>query len=110
MKRKTHILALLSCSSLPGAAAAQIGPVEGAGKTSASSLAASDGVQDIIVTVQKRTERLRYVPLSINVASGEQLKTEGITNSAYVGSSVTWRTNTKAFLLSTFRHLPRTKV
>jgi outer membrane receptor protein involved in Fe transport len=34
---------------------------------------------DIIVTAQKRAERLRDVPMSINAATGDQLKTLGVT-------------------------------
>lgn len=34
---------------------------------------------DIIVTAQKRSERLRDVPVSITAVTGEQLKTQGIT-------------------------------
>lgn len=37
---------------------------------------------DIIVTAQKRSERLSDVPLSITVASGEQLRSRGVTSAA----------------------------
>ncbi|WP_313804585.1 TonB-dependent receptor [Sphingobium sp.] len=36
------------------------------------------GIGDIIVTAQKRSERLNDVPLSITAASGEQLKSAGV--------------------------------
>lgn len=39
----------------------------------------ADQPTDIIVTAQKRSERLRDVPMSITAASGEQLKEQGIT-------------------------------
>ncbi len=42
----------------------------------------NDLVTDIVVTAQKRTDRLRDVPLSINAASGEQLQNAGITSTA----------------------------
>ena len=35
---------------------------------------------DIIVTAQKRSERLQDVPMSITAATGAQLKTQGVTN------------------------------
>lgn len=37
---------------------------------------------DIVVTAQKRADRLRDVPLSINAASGDQLKAAGVTSTA----------------------------
>ena len=41
--------------------------------------ATPDAVGDIIVTAQKRSERLQDVPVSITAATGEQLKTLGVT-------------------------------
>lgn len=38
------------------------------------------GIADIIVTAQKRSERLQEVPISITAASGDQLKSLGITS------------------------------
>jgi iron complex outermembrane receptor protein len=40
----------------------------------------SDSTQDIVVTAQKRSERLLDVPLSITAASGDQLTRQGITS------------------------------
>lgn len=42
----------------------------------------ADEIGEIIVTAQKRSDRLRDVPLSINAASGDQLKAAGITSTA----------------------------
>lgn len=45
-----------------------------------ASTSSTDAVPgDIIVTAQKRSERLRDVPVSITAVSGEQLKAQGIT-------------------------------
>src|SRR5690606_31280312 len=38
-------------------------------------------VDDIVVTAQRRSERLIDVPVSVSVATGEQLEAAGITNS-----------------------------
>ncbi|QEH79072.1 TonB-dependent receptor [Sphingomonas sp. C8-2] len=42
---------------------------------------AADDSGDIIVTAQKRAERLRDVPMSINAATGDHLKALGVTSS-----------------------------
>jgi iron complex outermembrane recepter protein len=41
----------------------------------------SAGVEVVVVTAQKRTERLQDVPVAVSVASGDQLTTEHILNS-----------------------------
>jgi len=53
-------------------------PVTGAG---AEAETASGDVGEIIVTAQKRAERLRDVPMSINAATGDHLKALGVTSS-----------------------------
>ena len=75
-------LVVLTCSAaalLPQAAFAQ---VSGPAATGASGTdhGAIGEVGDIIVTAQKRSERLQDVPLSITAASGDQLKERGITS------------------------------
>ncbi len=44
--------------------------------------------EDIIVTAQKRSERLRDVPVSITAETGEQLKAQGISSPADLGKVV----------------------
>ncbi len=77
---------LLSAISLPTLASAAIAaapPSEGPAATpDVAPSSASDGISDIIVTAQKRSDRLSEVPLSINAATGEQLRTAGITGAA----------------------------
>ena len=48
----------------------------------ADSASSSGALQEIIVTAQKRAEKLNDVPLSITAATGEQLQELGITNPA----------------------------
>jgi iron complex outermembrane receptor protein len=84
MKNSAYIVAILSCSAFCGTAAAQV--AAGTEARVDSARVASEGEQssqsqDIIVTAQKRSERLQDVPLSMNVATGEQLKSAGITSS-----------------------------
>ena len=51
--------------------------------------AAPDGeLQEIVVTAQKRTERLRDVPMSITAASGDDLLEHGISNPNDLGKIV----------------------
>ncbi len=42
--------------------------------------APTGGIQEIVVTAQKRSEAINDVPLSITAASGEKLRDQGITN------------------------------
>ena len=93
MKPATRVM-VLSCANgaltLASAAVAQTStlspdqtnvPVAGA--------AAPDGeLQEIVVTAQKRTERLRDVPMSINAASGDELTEHGITRAEDLGKIV----------------------
>ena len=48
----------------------------------------SDGSGDIIVTAQKRSERLIDVPMSITAATGEQLAKQGITDTSQLAKLV----------------------
>jgi iron complex outermembrane receptor protein len=43
-------------------------------------ISATDTIAEIIVTAEKRTERLQDVPMSLNAATGRQLQTLGITD------------------------------
>lgn len=48
----------------------------------------SDGSHDIIVTAQKRSERLIDVPMSVTAATGEQLAKQGITDTSQLAKLV----------------------
>ena len=77
---KTHLAALFAASALvsPVAAFAQDAP------------AADDqgGLEEIIVTAQKRAEGLSDVPISISAVSGKQVENYGQTNLEQISSSV----------------------
>lgn len=77
---------LLASTALPFSALAQsaAAPASPSGEDVAPASAQSspaqspDGVGDIVVTAQKRAERLQDVPLSITAASSAELKSRGI--------------------------------
>jgi outer membrane receptor protein involved in Fe transport len=77
---KTHLVALCAASALvsPAAVFAQQAP------------AADDqgGLEEIIVTAQKRAEGLSDVPISISAVSGKQVENYGQTNLEQISSSV----------------------
>lgn len=64
--------------AVPVALAQESGPAEPAAAPQES----SSGTNDIIVTAQKRSQSINDVPLSITAASGDQLRTAGITSTA----------------------------
>ncbi|WP_288990816.1 TonB-dependent receptor [uncultured Sphingopyxis sp.] len=75
-----HSLAMLLAASAlagPTAAFAQDAPAESQG-----------GLDDIIVTAQKRAEGLSDVPISISAVSGKQVESYGQTNLEQISSSV----------------------
>lgn len=68
--------ALLSVSSLAGTAAAQTTPSPTA--AAQPDAAQDEGVQDIVVTAQRRAERLQQVPLSVTAITGEEVRNADI--------------------------------
>jgi len=84
------LLASTALSAVPAAAqtAVPAAPSEGA-STSAD-------IGEIIVTAQKRSERLSDVPLSITAATGDQLARQGVTNPAQLEKIVPGFTFTKS--------------
>lgn len=87
-----YISALLTATLCCGSAMAQSlanAPAVGVTSPAAADMSAatsqpapgnSGQVQDIVVTAQKRSERLSDVPISVTAASGEQLARQGIKN------------------------------
>src|ERR1700693_2849410 len=61
---------LLSCTALLAVSAS---------KSMAQSAAAEPGLEDIIVTAEKRAENVQRVPLSIFAVTGEALEAAGVT-------------------------------
>jgi iron complex outermembrane receptor protein len=55
-------------------------------KTTASD--AEDGLEEIVVTAQKRSENIRDVPISITSVSGDMLEKRGVTNNLQLTESV----------------------
>lgn len=91
MMRRSRILAwILVSTSLSGTAFAQaVEPSTAVGDDSSAADAAAQPAEDegpapgdIIVTAQKRDERLRDVPVSITAVSGDQLAKQGISSIA----------------------------
>lgn len=71
--------ALFAAASLSGTAFAQAAPTPVATAQSEATEAEDVGaVQDIVVTAQRRTERLQSVPLSVVAITGEQLRNQDI--------------------------------
>ena len=83
LKISTAVL-LASSAMLGGGAFAQTAGPSGAGAGARPSQPQETvtTLEDIVVTAQKRSERLSDVPLSITAASGEQLARQGVTNPA----------------------------
>lgn len=75
---------LSSAVSLPALASAQTAApaAESASSPQEEAPSSASQLDEIIVTAQKRSDRLRDVPLSINAATGEQLKAAGVTGVA----------------------------
>jgi iron complex outermembrane recepter protein len=67
------------------AATATADPSQTSGPPAAQS---SDQLQEIVVTVQKRSEALETVPMSVSVVSGDSIERSGVTNMLDLGSVV----------------------
>jgi iron complex outermembrane receptor protein len=99
---RTRCLLLLSGAGgafwLASVANAQSTVATPAGKAPATSTTPSPdaGVGDIIVTAQKRSERLRDVPMSITAATGNELRSRGIVSANDLGKLVPGFTYTKS--------------
>lgn len=84
--RRATLLLGISCLAMATAAQAGVGDQATSGgtqpRTPAYAADASSGpsISDIIVTAQKRSERINDVPLTITAASGAQLLAQGITS------------------------------
>lgn len=63
-------------------------PTENVGETDASSGNQSTELEEVVVTAQKRTERLQEVPISVSVVSGDTLKASGAATLRDLSSTV----------------------
>lgn len=89
--RTSHILVLLAALAALQAAAAA--PQDARGGASAGTEAlppasAESGLEEVIITSTRRSENLQDVPISVSVASGEQLATRGIHGFEDLGSVI----------------------
>jgi len=77
-------------SSITGSVAVVGVPTASVGSpaTAAATTEASQEIQEIIVTAQKRSQRLLDVPISITAVSGDQLAQQGITTTADLQKAV----------------------
>ncbi|API60828.1 hypothetical protein BSL82_17345 [Tardibacter chloracetimidivorans] len=78
--------------SVPSLAEAQTTPASSTetGPTSSPANSASTtdvGLQEIIVTAQKRSENLQTVPIAITAVSGESLASRGVSNTMQLGAA-----------------------
>jgi outer membrane receptor protein involved in Fe transport len=81
-------IALVSCA-MTSPAAAQDGQPGGASVSNTdTNNAASAEIGEIIVTAQKRSERLRDVPMSVTAATAETLASRGVNSSEDLGKLV----------------------
>jgi iron complex outermembrane recepter protein len=71
---------LAMAAAFPGAAARA--------ETAVPAQDAADQGQEIVVTAQKRVERLQDVPLAVNVATSDQLKAAGVQNMEALGTVI----------------------
>ncbi len=73
-----------------GGAPGQTGQVDPSGNPSATPAAdePSRGVQDIVVTAQRRAERSQDVPIAISAFSSEQLRAQGVSSTLELGQVV----------------------
>lgn len=91
MKRSIRIRDLLIASSLFGLLAK---PAFAQNSEPAAAESEAEGVQDIIVTAQKRSERLQEIPISITSMTGDALTAKGVNSTIELASTVSGLTVT----------------
>jgi iron complex outermembrane receptor protein len=73
---------------LAAALAAQQGAAQAVAPTQAATPDQGDGLQEIIVTAERRSERLQDVPIAVSVETPRQLEEAGITNMRELSNAV----------------------
>lgn len=88
MRHIKFLLLASACAGVhPASALAQTEPASDAA-LEASRSDSSDKIADIVVTAQKRSERLNDVPMSVSAATGETLVNRGISDTMDLGKLV----------------------
>ena len=83
-----HLVPRLLSTAIALASPAIAHAQEADASPSAGAPADADGSQEIVVTAQKREERLSDVPLSVTAVSGDQLARQGVSNPAELAKVV----------------------
>ncbi len=78
---KPQLLATCAMLALPGLAAAQT-PANVAPTATAENAASSPSLDDIVVTAQKREQKLQDVPAAISAIGGAELQARGVTETS----------------------------
>lgn len=86
MKKGIELVLLLGCATIAFPAMAQDG--EASDPSDADPNASQVGLEDIVVTAQRRSESIQSVPMAISALSGESLSQRNIANLAGLATSV----------------------
>ena len=104
MKTTSLIAALLAATAAP-ALAQSAGETQGTGPTTAPDETTTTTPADIVVTAQKREQRLQDVPIAVTVISGEAIAASGavnIENAQYLVPTLNFRKSGTAINQSLF--------
>jgi iron complex outermembrane recepter protein len=87
LKKLTAVSAVIALcdGSFVWAAVADVPPQP---PTSVDAETPAKGLQEVVVTAQKRSERLQDVPIAVSAVSGDQLESAGITNTMQLAEVV----------------------
>ena len=86
LRARDMVLITLCSASIPGAALAQAGSASSTAAAAAAPEVADAG--EILVTAQRRSERLQDVPMAITALSAETLTKTGVNNTAELAKAV----------------------
>ncbi|WP_375426933.1 TonB-dependent receptor [uncultured Sphingomonas sp.] len=105
MKTTTSLIAALLAATATPALAQSAAETQGTGPVTAPEETTSTALADIIVTAQKRSERLQDVPIAVTVISGEAIAASGavnIENAQYLVPTLNFRKSGSAINQSLF--------
>jgi iron complex outermembrane receptor protein len=87
MTKRLTIIAALCAASMPALASAQTSPAAAAPDQQPAA-APENGLDDIVVTAQRRTERLQSVPIAVSVLTPTTLTNNGVHSLQDLGATV----------------------